>query len=97
MPSGLPSLTEILIAMCAALVVAVSIRFYRARSAKQAPPHVHDVLMKRAEAYASESPFLAHLCRQYRMNGHLSERQARTVAKALARLETVRPDPGSSG
>lgn len=93
MTGGMPTLTEILIAMGTALVVAVAIRFYRARSAKQPPPHVHDVLMKRAEAHASESPFLAHLCRQYRTNGHLSDRQARTVAKALARLETVRPNP----
>jgi hypothetical protein len=46
--------------------------------------------MKRAQAHASESPFLAHLCRQYRTNGHLSDRQARTVAKAIARLEGER-------
>ncbi len=97
MTSGMPTLTEILIAMSVALVVAVSIRFYRARSAKQAPPHIHDVLMKRAEVYASESPFLAHLCRQYRTNGHLSDRQAKTVAKALARLEAVRPDAKRGG
>ncbi len=97
MTSRMPTLTEILIAMSVALVVAVSIRFYRARSAKQAPPHVHDVLMRRAEVYASESPFLAHLCRQYRTNGHLSDRQAKTVARAIARLETGRPDPKRGG
>ena len=97
MTGGMPSLTQILIAMSVALVVAVAIRVYRARSAKQAPPHVHDVLMKRAQVYASESPFLAHLCRQYRTNGHLSDRQAKTVAKALARLEVERPDPKRGG
>lgn len=93
MTSGMPSLTEILIAISVAFVVAISIRFYRARFTKQGPPHVHDVLMKRAEVYASESPFLAHLCRQYRTNGHLSDRQARTVAKALVRLEAERQNP----
>ncbi|TAJ41319.1 MAG: hypothetical protein EPO55_06100 [Reyranella sp.] len=97
MTSGMPTLTQILIAMGMALVVAIAIRVYRARSAKQAPPHVHDVLMKRAQVYASESPFLAHLCRQYRTNGHLSDRQAKTVAKAIARLEAARPDPKRSG
>lgn len=97
MTGGMPTLTQILIAMGVALVVAVAIRVYRARSAKQAPPHVHDVLMKRAEIHASESPFLAHLCRQYRTNGHLSDRQAKTVAKALARLEAERPDPKRGG
>lgn len=98
MTGNMPSLTQILIAMGAALVVAVAIRVYRARSAKQAePPHVHDVLMKRAQVYVGESPFLAHLCRQYETNGHLSDRQAKTVAKALARLEAERPDPKLGG
>jgi hypothetical protein len=97
MTGGMPTLTQVLIAMGVALVVAVAIRVYQARSAKQPPPHVHDVLMKRAEVYASESPFLAHLCRQYRTNGHLSDRQAKTVAKAIARLEAARPDPKRGG
>ena len=84
----MPTLTEILIAAGTAFVVAIAIRFYRARSAARSePPHVHDVLMKRAQAYADESPFLAHLCRQYRTNRHLSERQAKTVARAIERLE----------
>jgi len=90
--SSTPTLRDFLIAAGVAIVVAVAIRVWRARSAgrRQGPPHVHDVLMKRAEAYASESPFLAHLCRQYRTNGHLSDRQAKTVAKAIARLESER-------
>jgi len=87
-----PTLKDFLIAAGLAIVVAVAIRIFRARSAtrRQGPPHVHDVLMKRAQTYESESPFLAHLCRQYRTNGHLSDRQARTVAKAIARLEANR-------
>jgi hypothetical protein len=90
--SGTPTLRDFLIAAGCAIVVAVAIRIFRARSAsrRQGPPHVHDALMKQAQAYASESPFLAHLCRQYRTNGHLSDRQARTVAKAIARLESER-------
>lgn len=88
-----PTLKDFLIAAGLAIVVAIAIRIFRARSAsrRQGPPHVHDVLMKQAEAHASESPFLAHLCRQYRTNGHLSDRQARTVAKAIARLEGKQP------
>ena len=87
-----PTLRDFLIAAGVAIVVAVAIRIFRARSAsrRQGPPHVHDALMKQAQAYAGESPFLAHLCRQYRTNGHLSDRQARTVAKAIARLESER-------
>lgn len=90
-----PTLRDFLIAAGVAIVVAVAIRVFRARSAsrRQGPPHVHDVLMKRAEAYASKSPFLEHLCRQYRTSGHLSDRQAKTVAKALARLEAAKSPP----
>jgi hypothetical protein len=90
--NSVPTLRDFLIAAGLAIVVAVAIRVYRARSGsrRQGPPHVHDVLMTRAEAYAGESPFLAHLCRQYRTNGHLSERQAKTVAKAIARLEAAK-------
>jgi hypothetical protein len=93
MMSSTPTLRDFLIASGVAIVVAVAIRIFRARSAsrrRQGPPQVHDALMKRAEAYASESPFLAHLCRQYQKNGHLSDRQAKTVAKAIARLESER-------
>jgi hypothetical protein len=98
MTGGVPTLTQFLIAVGAAFVVAMAIRLFRARYAKdRTPPHIHDVLMKRAEAYAGESPFLAHLCRQYRTNGHLSDRQARTVAKAIARLEAERPGPKRGG
>lgn len=93
----MPTLTQILIAVGAAAVVAIAIRLFRARLANRAPPHVHEALMKRAQAYASESPFLARLCRQYQANGHLSDRQARTVEKALARLEAQRPDPKRGG
>ena len=94
MTGGMPTLTQLLIAAGAAFVVAMAIRLFRARSARnRTPPHVHDLLMKRAQAYTSESPFLAHLCRQYQTNGHLSDRQAKTVAKALARLEASKSSP----
>jgi len=90
--NSVPTLRDFLIAAGVAIVVAVAIRLYRARSGsgRKGPPHVHDVLMTRAEAYTSESPFLAHLCRQYRTNGHLSDRQVKTVAKAIARLEAAK-------
>lgn len=98
MTADTPSLTQILIAVGAAIAMAVAIRVFRARSAgSRTPPNVHAALMKRAQGYAGESPFLAHLCRQYRANGHLSDRQARTVAKALARLEAERPDTKRGG
>jgi len=94
MTGAMPTLTQLLIAAGAAFVVAMAIRLFRARSARnRTPPHVHDLLMKRAQTYSSESPFLAHLCRQYRTNGHLSDRQARTVAKALTRLEASKSPP----
>jgi len=99
MMGSTPTLKDFLIAAGVAIVVAIAIRVWRARSAsrRQGPPHIHDALMKRAQAYASESPFLAHLCRQYRANGHLSDRQAKTVTKAIARLEAQRPDSKRGG
>lgn len=81
-------LTQILIATVTAIVVAVGIKLFRAWSARrsQASAHGHDALMKRAEAHAAQSSFLRTVCRQYRANGHISDRQAEAVAKALARL-----------
>ncbi len=94
----MPSLTQILIAVGVAIVVAIAIRAFRGWSARpKAPPHVHDALMRQAQGYASESPFIAHLCRQYRANGHISDRQAKTVAKAIARLEAERSGPKRGG
>jgi hypothetical protein len=81
---------EILIAAGAALVVAVIIRIVRARRAarNRGPTHIHEPLMKRAEAYADRSPFLRNVCREFKANGHISNRQADAVKKAIARLET---------
>jgi hypothetical protein len=79
--------TEILIAAGVALVVAVAIRIVRARVAERnrGPAHIHEALMKRAEAYADKSPFLQKVCREFKANGHISNRQAEAVKKAIAR------------
>jgi len=83
---------EIAIFAGAALVVGVSIQLVRAWLAgrNRAPTGIHDELIKQAEAYAERSPFLKTVCKQYRMNGHISERQADAVATAIARLEAKR-------
>jgi hypothetical protein len=80
---------EILIAAGAALIVAVAIRLVRARMAGRSAdvPHVHQALMKRAEALADKSPFLRNVCREFKANGHISNRQAEAVRKAIARIE----------
>lgn len=84
--TGVP--TEILIVVGVAAVVAIGIKLYRARRAAQREaPHVHDALMKRAEAHAGTSPFLRKVCQEYKANGHISNRQAEAVAKAVARIE----------
>ena len=82
--------TEILIAAGVAVVVAVAIRVFRARQAarERGPAHIHEVLMKRAEAVADKSPFLRNICREFKANGHISNRQAEAVKKALARIES---------
>lgn len=97
--TSMPSMTQIMIAAGVGLVAAIAIRAYRAWSARrrQTSTYVHDALMKRAQGYAAESPFVAHLCRQYRANGRISDRQAKTVAKAIARLEAARPNPKRGG
>lgn len=81
--------TEVLIAASAAAVVAITIRVVRARRAARdrRPVHIHEPLMKRAEAYADESPFLRNVCREFKANGHISNRQAEAVQKAIARIE----------
>jgi hypothetical protein len=81
--------TEIVVAMATAVVVAIGIRVYRARAEarNRGPAHIHEPLMKRAEAFADESPFLKKVCREFKANGHISNRQAEAVRKALARLE----------
>lgn len=80
---------EILIVAGVATVVAVAIRVYRARSAARdrGPAHIHEGLMKRAEAVADGSPFLRKVCREFKVNGHISNRQAEAVKKAIARIE----------
>lgn len=85
--TGIP--TEILIVVVVAVIVAIGIRLFRARAAARdkGPPHIHDALMKRAEAHADASPFLRKVCREYRANGHVSNRQAEAVSEAIARLE----------
>jgi hypothetical protein len=81
--------TEILIAAGAAMVVAVGIRVYRARVAARdrGPAHIHEALMKRAEALADQSPFLRKVTREFKANGHISNRQADAVKKAIERIE----------
>ena len=82
-------LTEILIVVVVALVVAIGIRLIRARRAarNRGPAHIHEALMKRAEAQAERSPFLRKVVNEFKANGHVSNRQAEAVAKALKRLE----------
>jgi hypothetical protein len=81
--------TEILIAAGVALVVATAIRLVRARQARRnrGPVHIHETLMKRAEAHVDKSPFLRTVSREFKVNGHISNRQAEAVKKALARIE----------
>lgn len=81
--------SEIVIAAGTAVVVAVIIRIVRARRARRerGPMHIHEGLMKRAEACADKSPFLRNVCREFKANGHISNRQADAVKKAIARIE----------
>ena len=85
----MPQWTEILIAAGVAIVVAVIIRVVRARRAERnrRPTHIYEPLMKRAEAYADKNPFLRNVCREFKANGHISNRQAEAVRKAIARNE----------
>ena len=81
--------TEILIAAGVAMVVAIGVRIWRARVAarERGPAHIHEALMKRAEALADKSPFLLKVTREFKANGHISNRQAEAVKKAIARIE----------
>ena len=81
--------TEIVIAATAAIVVAVGIRIWRARQAarERGPAHIHEALMKRAETLADRSPFLRKVSAEFKANGHISNRQADAVKKAIARIE----------
>lgn len=90
---------EIAIFAGAALIVGVSIQLVRAWLARRnaAPTGIHDELIKQAEAYAERSSFLKTVCRQYRLNGHISERQADAVATAIARLEAAPSDSKRAG
>jgi len=82
-------LTEILIVVGVALVVAIAIKIVRARRAARdrGPSHIHEALMKRAELHTESSPFLKNVVREFKANGHVSSRQAEAVAKALKRFE----------
>lgn len=81
--------TEIAIAIVTAVIVAVGIRIVRARieARNRGPAHIHEPLIRRAEAFADQSPFLRKVCREFKANGHISNRQADAVRKALARFE----------
>ena len=81
--------TEILIAAGAAMVVAIGIRVWRAQVAarERGPHHIHEALMKRAETLADKSPFLRKVSAEFKANGHISNRQAEAVKKAIARIE----------
>ena len=72
-----------------AIVVAVGIRVWRARAAarERGPAHIHEALMKRAETLADKSPFLRKVSAEFKANGHISNRQAEAVKKAIARIE----------
>ncbi|TAJ85291.1 MAG: hypothetical protein EPO41_27465 [Reyranella sp.] len=80
---------EILIVVGVALVVAIAVKVFRARQAarNRGPAHIHEALMKRAELHTGRSPFLRKVVSEFRANGHVSNRQAEAVAKALKRLE----------
>ncbi len=82
-------LTEILIVVGVAFVVAIAIKVVRARQAARdrGPAHIHEALMKRAELHTGRSPFLRKIVSEFKANGHVSNRQAEAVAKALKRLE----------
>ena len=82
-------LTEILIVVGVAFVVAIAVRVFRARRAarNRGPTHIHEALMKRAELHTERSPFLKKVVREFKANGHVSNRQAEAVAKALKRFE----------
>ncbi len=82
-------LTEILIVVGVAFIVAVAIKVVRARQAarNRGPAHIHEALMKRAELHTERSPFLRKVVSEFKANGHVSNRQAEAVAKALKRLE----------
>lgn len=85
----MPSWTELAIIAGFALVVAVAIRWVQARRSVQqnAPVHPHAALMQRAETLCERSPFLRKVCGEFKANGHISDRQADAVRKAIARLE----------
>lgn len=82
-------LTEILIVVGVAFVVAIAVSVFRARRAarNRGPAHIHEALMKRAELHTERSPFLKNVVREFKANGHVSNRQAEAVAKALKRFE----------
>ena len=82
-------LTEILIVVAVAFVVAIAVRVFRARRAarNRGPAHIHEALMKRAELHTERSPFLKKVVSEFKANGHVSNRQAEAVAKALKRFE----------
>ncbi len=82
-------LTEILIVVAVAFVVAIAVRVFRARRAarNRGPAHIHEALMKRAALHTERSPFLKKVVSEFKANGHVSNRQAEAVAKALKRFE----------
>jgi heme/copper-type cytochrome/quinol oxidase subunit 2 len=82
-------LTEILIVVGVAFIVAIAVRVFRARRAarNRGPAHIHEALMKRAELHTERSPFLKKVVSEFKANGHVSNRQAEAVAKALKRFE----------
>jgi hypothetical protein len=82
--------TQLMIAVGTGLALAVAIRLYRARKNVK-PIGQHDALIKRAEVFAEQSPFLRKACRDYRANRHLSPRQVEAIEIALERMATPKP------
>ncbi len=80
--------TQFLILLAGVVAAAVVARLIRARLKGAPPISKHDVLMKRAEAYAEKSGFLKKAVRDYKANRHLSVRQLEEVEKALERTES---------
>jgi len=82
-------LTEILIVVVTAFVVAIAVKIFRARrdARNRGPAHIHEALMKRAERHTERSPFLRKIVLEFKANGHVSNRQAEAVEKALKRFE----------
>ena len=88
--------TALLITGSATAIVAIAIRLFLARRRQRPEEHAHAALMRRAAAVSDRSPFLRKVCREFETNGHISDRQAEAVRKAIVRLEIPLAASGDS-